>query len=253
VNALAAELDRWGEAGRRAALWWRDDDVSAPRPELDRILTISQSLAIPVSLSVIPAATQPGLLEATGDPALLSIFQHGWAHVNHEPAGGQSELGDGRPANVVLAELTRGRARLMELFGAARVPPVLVPPWHSLSQRVAARLPETGIRCVSMLAAGQHLPEIAPGVALICANVDLVRWRNAPGFVGAPEAVRRLLGALRARRLGLIDGATPVGLLTHHWALDADAGRFLEALGRLVNDHPAARWIRPSWPDAPAA
>ena len=115
-----------------------------------------------------------------------------------------------------------------------------------------ARLPEAGIRCVSMLAR-QHPPEIAPGVALISANVDLVRWSDAPGFVGAPEAARRLLGALRARRLGLADGTTPIGLLTHHWALDADAGRFMEALGRLVNDHPAACWICPPWPATPAA
>ncbi len=252
MNALAAELDRWGAAGRRAAFWWRDDDATAPRPELNRMLGIAQSLAIPVSLSVIPAAARTGLLEAAGDAALVTVLQHGWAHANHEPAGGRSELGDGRPADVVLAELARGRARLLELFGAARVPPVLVPPWHSISQRVAARLPEAGIRCVSMLAR-QHPPEFAPGVALVSANLDLVRWSDAPGFVGAPEAARRLLSALRARRLGLADGTKPIGLLTHHWALDADAGRLMEALGRLVNDHPAACWICPPWPATPAA
>ena len=27
---LTAELDRWGEAGRTATLWWRDDDATAP-------------------------------------------------------------------------------------------------------------------------------------------------------------------------------------------------------------------------------
>ena len=35
---LSRELARWRAAGRRARLWWRDDDARAPGPELERLL-----------------------------------------------------------------------------------------------------------------------------------------------------------------------------------------------------------------------
>lgn len=37
-DRLAAELDRWDAAGRRATFWWRDDDAVAPTPALDACL-----------------------------------------------------------------------------------------------------------------------------------------------------------------------------------------------------------------------
>ena len=42
---LAAELDRWGEAGRIAPLWWRDDDAVAATPELAAMLRIARRSA----------------------------------------------------------------------------------------------------------------------------------------------------------------------------------------------------------------
>jgi peptidoglycan/xylan/chitin deacetylase (PgdA/CDA1 family) len=252
VKLLEAELDRWGVAGRCAEFWWRDDDAGLPRPQLDRLLGIAQDLAIPVNLAVVPATAASGLLGAAGAPPGVTVLQHGWAHVNHEPTPGLSELGDGRPAETVLEELAQGHARLAELFGAGRVPPVLVPPWHSISARIAARLPQAGIRCVSLLGP-PPMPEIVPGVSFLNPSVELVRWASEPGFVGARRAVRLLDAWLRARRLGVLDASVPLGLLTHHWALDEDAFLFLEALGRLIHRHRAARWIRPAWPDVPAA
>src|SRR5438067_1425761 len=50
---LVAELDRWGETGHVASLWWRDDDAVAPTPELIALLQVAG--AAPVALSVIPA------------------------------------------------------------------------------------------------------------------------------------------------------------------------------------------------------
>jgi hypothetical protein len=35
---LEAELDRWGDAGRAATFWWRDDDASDATPALETLL-----------------------------------------------------------------------------------------------------------------------------------------------------------------------------------------------------------------------
>jgi hypothetical protein len=37
---LVAELDRWGETGHVASLWWRDDDAVAPTPVLTALLKV---------------------------------------------------------------------------------------------------------------------------------------------------------------------------------------------------------------------
>jgi len=52
---LSDEVEKWQIAGREVALWWRDDDVIEPTPELARLTGISQRYDIPLSLAVIPA------------------------------------------------------------------------------------------------------------------------------------------------------------------------------------------------------
>ena len=51
---LAEELDRWNAAGRRLALWLRDDDAVAPSPALDRLSRLAEDFGAPVLLAVIP-------------------------------------------------------------------------------------------------------------------------------------------------------------------------------------------------------
>src|SRR5260370_8196861 len=56
---LTNELDRWGEAGRIATLWWRDDDAATASARLDRLLSIAGN--VPIPLPAIPAAADPRL------------------------------------------------------------------------------------------------------------------------------------------------------------------------------------------------
>ena len=61
---LSAELDAWAAAGRTATFWWRDDDATAPTPELGRLLRLAGAHGAPLALAVIPAEAGPALAEA---------------------------------------------------------------------------------------------------------------------------------------------------------------------------------------------
>jgi len=247
MESLKEELDRWGEAGRCAELWWRDDDAGAPRPELAQLLDLTQGIGIPLHLAVIPAQARADLFAGRKVVHPVRLLPHGWSHLNHEPAGSfPSELGDARPLGVTLTEIAKGVSRLRELFGAEQVLPVLVPPWHSISRKVAENLPQIGIRGLSTLGS-RKLPLGALSIVQINAHVDVINWLNAPSFIGFERALSQLLDQLRARRMSRTDAHEPVGLLTHHWAIDHECWKFLESVGRMVNGHPSAKWIVPDW------
>ena len=60
-DALDRELDAWRAAGRRATLWWRDDDACRDSPALQRLLDIARRNDVPVALAAIPAQLEPSL------------------------------------------------------------------------------------------------------------------------------------------------------------------------------------------------
>ena len=125
---LTEELDAWTDAGRRATLWWRDDDAVEPGPALARLLGLAGERGLPLALAVIPARASEALAEALGaDPARTTPLQHGYAHRNHAPASEKKvELGAQRPANAVLEQLMRGRGRRGGVLGDATEDETLV-------------------------------------------------------------------------------------------------------------------------------
>src|SRR4029450_2060394 len=58
---LDAELDAWAKAGRRAPLWWRDDDAARTTPALERLLALHARHGVPLALAVIPGRAEPSL------------------------------------------------------------------------------------------------------------------------------------------------------------------------------------------------
>ncbi len=255
---LAHELDRWGDEGRIATLWWRDDDAAVPCGPLDRLLQIAGT--IPVALAVIPAAAEAGLAarlgglgtRSAGSPPIelppISILQHGWRHSNHAAPpeasgfrGKKSEFPAQRSRQSAAADLCAGQARLRELFGT-RVLAVLAPPWNRLDERFLPLLAGCGIRAVSRLGPRRGAWP-SPGVFEANVHVDLVAWKGDRGFVGEAAALAALTGHLRARRTGAADGGEPSGILTHHQVQDEATGAFLGRLIALTETHPAARWL----------
>ncbi len=281
---LAQELDRWGDEGRIATLWWRDDDAAAPCGRLDRLLQIAGT--VPVALAVIPAAAELGLAARLGvpgtgptepppiepppieppptEPPGVTILQHGWRHSNHAAGSGKSgfsseklgfrykksEFPAGRSPRSVTVELCAGRARLMALFGT-RVLAVLAPPWNRLDESFLPLLPGCGIGAVSRLGP-RRAAWPSPGVFEANVHVDLVAWKRDRGFLGETAALAGLIAHLQARRTGAADRGEPSGILTHHLVQDEATGAFLGRLIALTTAHPAARWLAGGEVFAPA-
>jgi hypothetical protein len=236
---LVAELDRWGEAGRVATLWWRDDDAVAPTPELSALLRLAPE--VPLALAVIPADTRPDLTAALAPFPRIAVLQHGWRHANHAATGKKSEFPPERPAAEAAAELAEGHARLRALFGPRAVP-VFVPPWNRFAAEFLPLLAAAGIAGLSAMAAREP-PALPRRIARIDVHVDLVAWKQDRGFIGVPAALAGLVGQLRARRLGVGDPAAATGILTHHLVMDRATAGFLDRLIALIDKHGAACWV----------
>jgi hypothetical protein len=235
---LVAELDRWGEAGRVATLWWRDDDAVAATPQLDALLRLAGE--VPLGLAVIPADAQPELAAALAPFPQVAVLQHGWCHANHASNGKKSEFPPGRPAAAIVDDLAAGQDRLRALFGP-RALPVFVPPWNRFAAEYLPLLEVAGIAGLSSMASPQA-PPLPRRIARSDVHVDLVAWKQDRGFIGVAAAIGGLIGELRARRLGTADPVAATGILTHHLVMDRATAGFVDRLIGLIDGHSAARW-----------
>ncbi|HKU84954.1 MAG TPA: polysaccharide deacetylase family protein [Casimicrobiaceae bacterium] len=241
-DVLARELEAWHAEDRQATLWWRDDDAERDSPQLRELLAIANAHRVPIAIAAIPAGADRTLAAAIADCPPASVVQHGYAHVNHAPAGERSaELGAHRNVAERVAELDRGGETLRTLF-AHRFVPVLVPPWNRIADDLVGALPDAKLRGLSCFGA-RAAREPAFGVVQANTHVDLIAWRRDRRFIGAAAALSRLAEQLRVRREGEADASEPTGILTHHLVCDNDAFAFLDALCAFLRDHPAAAWL----------
>jgi hypothetical protein len=239
-RAFEAELAAWGEEGRVATLWWRDDDAVAATPALDRLLAVTAE--IPLMLAAIPKPLEASLASRLAGTAAF-VVQHGFAHLNHRPPGQKAcEIGLDRPKEVVEAELRAGQAILRDAFGA-RFRPWLVPPWNRIDPDLAARLPDLGY-------AGLSTFEPRRDPFRVNAHVDPIAWKAGRRFIGVEKTLNRLTEHLAARRAGFVDREEPTGFLTHHLVHDAELWEFLGDLAAAAARCPSARWVDPTQPAA---
>lgn len=240
--ALFAELDRWAETGKRLDLWLRDDDATAPGPQLDRLAALAERFAIPVLLASIPLLAQETLARRLESAPLLRPCQHGTWHRNHAPAGEKkSEFGQHRPLAEILTEIAAGQARLRELFGA-RALPVFVPPWNRIHPRVAAELPRlglTGLSCFRKFALDQ-----TGGPRLVNTDLDLIDWQR--GRIGRPAGdLLTEMAALLAEQREQSGRSATFGLLLHHRDHDDTVWDFLTTLLGRLSGHAAVAFAGP--------
>lgn len=235
---LDAELDRWAAAGRRAALWWRDDDATALSAALNRLLALRRQHDLPLALAVIPAHAGRALADRLAGEAQIAVLQHGYAHVNHAPAGAKKcELTDARPLAQIWAELAEGRARLADWNGFL---PVMVPPWNRIAPPLIAQLPAQGYLGLSGFGSGL---KSADGLRIVDTHIDPIAWRGDRGFVGLEPALQAAIAALEHRRTGTPGPDEPTGLLTHHAVHDESIWSFVAEFLTRTRKHPGARWM----------
>jgi hypothetical protein len=225
-TAFDDEVARWRDAGHEVELWWRDDDAVDVGSALDRLLQVHRATAAPLALAVVPAQATAALAARLADEPMIDVLQHGYAHVNH--AGGtekKMELGLQRPAMIVLGDLGTGWMALERLFGRKALA-VLVPPWNRIAPPLVPALPEIGFRGLSTFGARKR-PEPVRGLRQVNTHVDLIDWRGSRSFVGTGPALERLVQALGVART---QNREPVGILSHHLAMDEGAWDFLMSL-----------------------
>ena len=239
---LEAELDCWGEAGRIAKLWWRDDDAVAATPELATLLRIAGGR--PVALAVIPALATADLAAALAGAPAAGVLQHGWRHANRGQ-GKKSEYPSGLSASVAAAEIAAGRDCLAALFGS-RAQRVFVPPWNRIAPELLAVVAASGIAAVSTIASPTkpgNSTDQPTGLGVIDVHVDLTDWKGGRRFIGTAKALGGLVFWLRRARLGNAAAAGPIGILTHHLIMDRETAAFVAALQERIAGHRAARWV----------
>jgi hypothetical protein len=228
---LEANLDAIAARGEAIRLWWRDDDAGRDEAALDRLLELAARRDLPLALAVVPlwlAAPVQALIAAS---AQATVLQHGFAHANHARPGAKSiELGAREPATIA-AELSRGQAVLLDAFGATFLT-VLVPPWNRLEPHLVDRLTACGFSGLSTFGRRPN-HAAAPGLAQVNTHLDPIDWHGRRLFVGEAAALGHLVAVL--------DPDEPIGILSHHLAMDEPGWRFLERLLGILTRHPATR------------
>lgn len=242
--SLNEEFDAWLSSSLTATLWWRDDDASSSGPKLDQLIELSSRAGI--LLAVIPARLQADLREALRHAPHVHVAQHGFAHVNHAPRGqghGAWELGMHRGLDAVMADLDAGHERLDAFFNE-RYLRVVVPPWNHIDPALFKSIAERGYVGVSAFGP-RELAEPVPGLTVVNAHCDPIRWKSGAEFRGDEKTIGQLLEHLRARRTGQADVHEATGFLTHHIDLDPAGWDFCARLARAVEHHPGAAWLSP--------
>jgi hypothetical protein len=133
---------------------------------------------------------------------------------------------------VVLGELGTGWLALERLFGPAALP-VLVPPWNRIAPGLVPALPEIGFRGLSTFGAHPRT-RLASGWVQVNTHIDLIDWRTRR-FAGVEAVMGAFLHGLAAMRAG---PGEPLGLLSHHLAMDEPAWDFLNSFWERVGGTP---------------
>lgn len=235
-RSFAEELARWGDAGRRADFWWRDDDATRASPALERLVRLSAS--VPVALAVVPADAEASLGAALA--ATVDVLQHGGDHRNRAAPGEKKNEFPPAEAAAGLARIAAGRARLAGLL-ADRFVPVFAPPWNRMSPGLVGALAGAGLRGLSRFGA-RAAAHAAPGLPQINTHVDVIAWREGKSFAGEEAVLGAAVRHLAAKRSGAADKDEPTGWLTHHAVHDPGTWDFLERLIEMTLRTPSVRW-----------
>ena len=204
-------------------VFFRADDVAVPGKRFSKLMELFIRRRTPLSLAVVPAwLSSPRWRHLRGFSQKRSNqwcwHQHGWRHVNHEPAGKKQEFGPNRTGSQIKRDLVCGRRRL-EAIMEEDFYPVFTPPWNRCGLSTLILLKELGYHAVSRNDGVQ--PEPPDQLPDFRVNVDLhtrSEQRPAAGWDGLFEDLKK----------ALISGVC--GIMIHHQRMNGVAFEFLEVL-----------------------
>ena len=211
-------------------LFVRDDDAGGDDEALEALLDTWEPHGLPLDVAAIPtavtAATVQLLVGRRDDGRIdVTVHQHGFAHVNHEPEGRKCEFGDSRSPQQQRDDIARGRTMLTERVGD--LPWVFTPPWN---------------RCAPWT------PNVLRGLGFGVLSRDVSAGRaDVPGLLEVPVSVdwfakRKKVPVDRDGRGALLGAAVagrePVGPVLHHEVMSAEDFDDLDDLLALLAGHP---------------
>ena len=219
---------------RDGPVWFffRDDDAGWQDDALQTLLDVFEPSGLPLDVAAIPTETTARTAELLtgrrdGGRNDVTVHQHGFAHVNHEPEGRKCEFGVSRSPEQQRDDIARGRDLLRGLVGD--LPPLFTPPWNRCAPWTAEVLRDLGFTVLSRdLSAGRA---DVPGLAELPVTVD---WFGKRKKVPVDRSGRGELLADSAA------GDAPVGVMLHHAVTSAEDFADIGELLALVAAHPAA-------------
>jgi hypothetical protein len=216
-----------------ASLFFRDDDCGWRDDRLLLLLDIFADFNIPVDLAAIPAALNSAFAQKlsrrmAAHPEHLRIHQHGFAHVNHEPAGKKCEFGPARNYRSQRNDIEIGQNRLFELLGAAP-DPIFTPPWNRCTAVTTRCLAELGFQVLSR--DSHAAPLEVPGLSELPIAIDWFAHRKKV------RLDRMEWGRTLAAKL---ESEASLGIMLHHAIMDAEEMQALAQLLSLLARHPHA-------------
>jgi hypothetical protein len=113
--------------------------------------------------------------------------------------------------------------------------PVLVPPWNRIAPGLVPALPEIGFRGLSTFGIRPQR-RLVPGWVQVNTHIDLIDWR-ARRFAGIETVLGAFAQALAAARAS----DEPIGLLSHHLAMDEAAWDFLSSFWERFRGTPSLK------------
>jgi hypothetical protein len=212
--------------------FFRDDDAGWQDDALQTLLDVFEPSGLPLDVAAIPTETTARTAELLtgrrdGGRNDVTVHQHGFAHVNHEPAGRKCEFGVSRSPGQQAEDVAAGRALLRELVGD--VPAVFTPPWNRCAPWTAEVLRELGFEVLSRdLSAG---------------SADVAELRELPVTVDWFAKLKRVpvdRGGRGELLAGSARGSRPVGVMLHHAVMSEEDLDDLRALLALVAAHGSA-------------
>jgi peptidoglycan/xylan/chitin deacetylase (PgdA/CDA1 family) len=233
LDPLRAALSH---ASQTVEFFVRDDDAGWGDRELLPLLDIFDRHEIPIDLAVIPSALGPRLareLLQRAENGPVGLHQHGFRHVNHEPAGRKCEFGAHRTPLEQRRDILAGRERLHDLLGDAPEP-FFTPPWNRCTTSTAAALAALGFTVLSREAKASPLAGAA-NLIETPVHVDWVK-RRAGGRVTAAQLGVALAAAVQEHGV--------VGVMLHHAVMNTAEREGVAALLELVCEHPNAEWTQ---------